>query len=322
MAFDSGTFINPNDGLDKIRLFLIAQGWAQESWTTESGNQRLHMSKGGVYLNAKASNAGANIWQACAFPTTSIGFSLGTAFNAANAWYDQTGVVRNISNQGIGACLPLPAGAVTSYELFYDPAYESLVIYVQATTGVWRWAGFGAELVKAGAWTGGPWVASCADFNYANFNPNGAPGHGSTFAQVYPFGANRDNYSAAGPLIYLRADVDTFTGKWLSCGPNDITGKAGGTNIAGGVACSSNVPALTGLLERSCNAMNSLSVLLPVQVFAVRDAGGKSLLGSLPNIYASNVSGLAVGAPYVLGASSYYPFPADASSRGTVIKRV
>jgi hypothetical protein len=63
-------------------------------------------------------------------------------------------------------------------------------------------------------------------------------------------------------------------------------------------------------------------VLNPVQIYAVRDAGGKSLLGSLPNIFASNVTGLAMGQPYTLGSNQYYPFPADAANRGTIIKRL
>ncbi len=54
----------------------------------------------------------------------------------------------------------------------------------------------------------------------------------------------------------------------------------------------------------------------------MRDAGGISLLGTLPNIYGTNISGMFPGQSYQQGVDWFTPFPGDTATRGTVIKRV
>ena len=319
MASETGTALNPNDFLDKLRVFLLAQGWISDSWILEGANRRLHLHKGATYLNAKASNDSSNIWQDATWFRACLGVSLGTAYSGATGWNDQAGVPRNASNQGIGACCPLPTGAIVGYAFYYDPTYESLIAYVEVASGIWRWFGFGADLIKAGTWTGGPWVAGCS--SHTDAGVEGYAGHGVTLSTVYLFGANRDSYQPQS-LVFVRADVDAFTGKWVCCAPGGTTGKLGDTSFAGGAAVSNNVPWGDKLIDRTRNALNSLSVLLPVQVFADRDAGGKSLLGTLPNVFGSNITGLVVGQAYTLGPSDYVPYPADTSARGTVVRKV
>ncbi len=321
MAYETGTWLNPSDGLDKLRVFLLAQGWTVDAFTVEAPGKRLHMHKGTFYLNAKsADNSTSNIW-----PDTysgngiQIGFNVGTGYTPANSWRDQPGVVKTAAGLPIGGAIQLPAGAVTSYRFDYDDTYKSLVIYVQTQPGVWRWGGFGESLLKAGAWTGGAWIASSAYYNTVG----SSSGSGNTNAiTAYPFGANASSYVYPYPLVFVRADVDAVTGKWISCGPTDVTGKAGDTCLRGGASVGANTPSFTSLHDRARNAMNSLSVLLPVQVFAVRDAGGISLLGTLPNVFVTNISGMVAGQSYQQGVDWFTPFPGDTATRGTVIKRV
>ncbi len=317
MAYETGTWLTPSDGLDKIRVFLLAQGWTVDAFIVEAPGKRLHMHKGTFYLNMKsADSATTNIWPD-GYGGIQIGFNVGTGYTPANSWRDQPGVVKTAIGAPIGGAIQLPAGAVTSYRFDYDDTYKSLVIWVQTQIGVWRWGGFGESLLKAGAWTGGAWVASSANYLYAGY----IYGQGHTNSgPAYPFGANSDYY--AQPLVFVRADVDAYVGKWVSCCPTDATGKAGDTCLRGGQAVGANTPSFTSLLDRARNAMNSLSVLLPVQVFAVRDAGGISLLGTLPNIYATNISGMVAGQSYQQGVDWFTPFPGDTATNGTVIKRV
>lgn len=318
MAYEIGTALNPSDLLDKIRVFLIIQGWTVDAFTVEAPGKRLHMHKGMFYLNAKSSDdSSAPIW-ATGGATPQIGLNVGTGYNPATSWRDQAGVVLNTTNVPVGAAVGLPSGAIVGYRFDYDDTYKSMVIYVQATTGVWRWIGFGESLIKAGAWTGGAWIASSANYYFSTYTQG--PGHNNQLS-AYPFGAHQDYYNVA--LVYIRADVDAYVSKWVSCSPVDGTGKAGSTNVPGGGApISGNVPSLVGLIDRARNSLNSLSVLLPVQLFAVRDAGGLSLLGTLPNVYATNITGMVPGQSYQQGVDWFTPFPGDVATCGTVIKRV
>jgi len=321
VAYETGTWLNPSDGLDKIRVFLIAQGWTVDSFAVEAPGKRLHMHKGTFYLNAKSSDGTSEyIWGANSFtPVPQIGFNIGTGYNAITSWRDQPGVVKDSGGIPIGAPIALPAGAVVGYRLDYDDLYKSLVIYVQITVGIWRWVAFGENLIKAGVWTGGAWLA--ASQNYYWVGNSTGPGYGST-ENPWPIGANSDNHVSLTTLLYVRADVDAYLSKWVSCSAYNLTGKMGDTNLAGGTATQPEVPGLTGLQVRARNALNSLSDLLPVQLFAARDAGGISLLGTLPNIYATNITGMVPGQSYQQGVDWFTPFPGDVPTRGTVIKRV
>lgn len=318
MAYEIGTWLNPSDGLDKIRVFLIAQGWTVDAFTVEAPGKRLHMHKGGFYLNAKSADSTAsNIWHEGSVGIQ-IGFNVGTGYSPASIWRDQPGVVKVVAGSAIGGALQLPAGAVTSYRLDYDDTYKALVIYVQTQPGVWRWGGFGESLIKAGAWTGGAWLAASSDY----YRVGGISGEGHTNATpAFVFGANSDATDLK-PLVFVRADVDAFTGSWVGGGASVTTGKGGDTNIKGYSEVSGNAPSLTALQDRSRNSLNSLSVLLPVQVFAARDAGGMSLLGTLPNVYATNISGMVPGQPYQQGADWFVPFPGNTATRGTVVRQV
>ena len=321
MAYETGTWLNPSDGLDKIRVFLLAQGWTVDAFTVEAPGKRLHMHKGTFYLNAKsADSAASNIWpDYYGAIGIQIGFNVGTGYTPANSWRDQPGVVKTTAGLPIGGAIQLPAGAITSYRFDYDDTYKSLVIYVQTQPGVWRWGGFGESLVKAGAWTGGAWIAASSYYWIVGYTA----GIGHTNAlTAYPFGANSDSGPYSYPLVFVRADVDAYAGKWVSCCPADATGKAGDTCLRGGQAVGVNTPSFTTLLDRARNSMNSLSVLLPVQVFAARDAGGVSLLGTLPNVFVTNISGMVPGQSYQQGVDWFTPFPGDTVTRGTVIKRV
>lgn len=322
MAYETNSALNPNDLLDKIRTFLVAQGWTQDLWVLEGANRRLHLHKGAWFLNAKASADGSNIWYSQGYPACSVGLNLGTALNTGNAWWDQAGaVVLTSTGKATGAATPLPAGAIVEYHFFYDPTYDTFAAWIQVATGVWRWIAFGLDMVKAGTWTGGAWITGCADAYYLNYGNDNIAGHGVVNAAVYPLGVSSDATQGA-PSVFVRCDVDSFVGKWVGCSSNAATGKQGATSVRGYSDVSNAVPWNKGLVDRTRNAMNSLSALLPVHLYVDRDAGGKSLIGSLPGVYTANNSGLVTAQAYALGPDSFVPFPADSPTRGSVIKKV
>ena len=50
MAYESGSASNATDLLDKLRVFLVAQGWTQNKWEAISGGYRLHLNKNSVFV--------------------------------------------------------------------------------------------------------------------------------------------------------------------------------------------------------------------------------------------------------------------------------
>lgn len=322
MAHLYGSATSPSDLLDQIRAFLVLQGWTVDSFVTEAPGKRLHMHKGGFYFNAKSADTAAILWDSSESNATAtqISFNCGTGYTSANPWANQPGVPMAGVNPR-GAMMTLPPGAIVDFHFFYDDTYKELIVYVQRSAGIWRYLAFGESMVKAGAWTGGMWLFASANW-YRGVSAAYAGGNGSV--QCYPMVAHQYIGNAPFSLGFVRADVDAFTGKWISIGADEGQGKGGATPVigyAGGVP--NAIPWMNGLASHGANALNGLNDLFPLQIFAARDAspGGYSLLGSIPNVYLADITGLAVGAAYGLGANQYYPFP-SANTHGNVIGAV
>lgn len=322
MAYQHGSAPSPTDLLDQLRLFMVAQGWTQSYWAPEGTGYRLHLTKGGWYLNARSSPDSSSVWHA-SYNTQcpQIGFNLSTGLNTSNVWRDQAGAVRDNGANPIGAGIALPAGAIQQYFFFYDPSSDSLICFVEATLGVWRWVGFGLGMVKQGTWTGGQWLAGATSYYSMSYLASNLPG-GNNAVSAYPFAANQSlPVNGNGTPVYVNVDFDSFTG-WMSASGVNNTGKIGYTGVPGNANPPTSASGLQNILDRASNTLNSLDVLLPIQVFAERTAGGVSLLGRLPNVYATNPTGLAVGVAYALGADQYVPFPSVTATRGTAVKKV
>ena len=318
MAYQIGTASSPNDLLDQLRIFMVAQGWTQSYWAAEGTGMRLHLSKGGWYFNARSSPDASAVWATSYVPQVpQLGFNLSTGLSTSNAWRDQAGAVRDVGGVAIGSGIPLPSGAIQGYVFLYDPATDSLIAYIQTAVGLWRWFGFGLAMIQQGTWSGGQWLASCANYYY--LSQTSGPGQNNSL-QSYPFGANRDYFG--GPLVFVNlTGVDGYTG-WLSAGGAAQTGKLGYTNVPGGAVPSTMCSGLQNILDRAGNTLNSLDVLLPIQIFSTLVAGGVVLLGRLPNVYATNPSGLVAGQAYALGTDFYVTFPSYTATRGTAVKKV
>lgn len=323
MSYETNTASGPNDLLDRVRIVLAANGWTQDVWTLEGSNRRLTMHKGGDYIHAKASNDGSNIWPAEGTTGYQIGFTLATGNAAGNAWADQADVILDGTRKG-GCGMGLISGSMP-YHLFYDAATDSMVLYVMVNTNVWHWLGWGLSMNKAGSFTGGKWMSGCANWAFLNYNLN-YPGQMSTLT-AYPFGATHDPAQLVYyPLNYVRADVDSFTGKWVGCSNGSRTGKAGAAsvkaeNYEGGQDYDKAYLTQVRFIHRTRNFLNGMSVLFPCLLFAARDAGGYSLLGSIPNVFNTNITGLNPGQSYTVGSSEYVAFPGNTSTSGTVVRK-
>jgi hypothetical protein len=332
MAYETGTASSPNDLLQKLVTFLtgVAVGWTQDISQADGTGWRAHLHKGSVYANLKSTTGAVNPWAFSPSPgpnasDAALHLYLGTGFNGGANWNAQAGgPLLNGTSTNTGVSMPLPTGAITAYHFFSDSSGDNLVVVVEKTTGIFTNLGWGSSLNKSGAFTGGPYFFGATNgYNFASDSTT-APGAQNGPPAKGPFMWGDFNGAANG---YVRADVDGFTGKWLGCTNSTnqpsggYTGKNLTSEVRGGSTPPSDIPNLEGFIERAVSTFNSQAHLIPVRLWAARDAGGYSLVGVVPGAFWTNATGHTSGATISpapgysagtvvpLGADSYTIFP-------------
>ena len=309
MAYSTGTATSPANLLQAIVTFLVANGWTQNMSQAEGTGWRAHLSKGSVYVNFRASNnenlagVGAGYYL--------FGY-IGTGYSGAAAWNAQAGgPVQSGSSTIWGAAMALVnAGPYLNYHFFTD-ASDNVELVLERTGGVFVHFGWG-QMEKAGTWTGGTVFHGSTSWNYASNTGTLVDGTGITGKCPGAFA----NYVQT-IIGWVRADVDAFTGKWLSCSLTTsvgygYTGKRCFSSVSGYIGPDAQTPGFPqSWIDRQTSDMNGQANLLPVLWWAERDAGGLSLLGQLPMVRASNATakGFANGQEFTIGSDTWKVFP-------------
>jgi hypothetical protein len=322
MAYETGTASSPNDLLQKLVTFLIgvAVGWTQDMSQADGTGWRAHLHKGSVYLNLKSTTGAVNPWAFTISPAATssdagIHLYLGTGFNGGANWNAQAGgPILNGTSTNTGMSMPLPTGGITAYYFFSDSSGDNIVVVVEKTTGIFTHLGWGTSLNKSGSFTGGSYFFGATNgFNFANDSTTSFGAQNGVTARG-PFMLGDLNAAASG---YVRADVDAFTGKWLGCTTSTsqpsggYTGKNLATEYRGATAPPADIPSREAMLERAVSTFNSQANLVPIRIWAARDAGGYSLVGVVPGVFWTNATdrGYSSGTVLTLGADSYTIFP-------------
>jgi hypothetical protein len=332
MAYETGTASSPNDLLQKLVTFLtgVAVGWTQDMSQADGTGWRAHLHKGSLYVSLKSTTGAVNPWAFSPSPgptasDASLHLYLGTGFNSGANWNAQAGgPILNGTSTNTGVSMPLPTGAVTAYHFFSDSSGDNIVVVVEKTTGIFTNLGWGTSLNKSGSFTGGAYFFGAMNgFNFASDSTTGPGAQNGPTAKA-PFMYGDINSAANG---YVRADVDAFTGKWLGCtsSTNQPSGGYTGKNLAteyrGGATPPSEIPNVEAFYERATSTLNSQVNLIPVRVWAARDAGGYSLVGVVPGVFWASATGhtaggsiqpppgYSAGTVVTLGTDSYTIFP-------------
>ena len=322
MAYETGTATNPIDLLQKLVTFLTANGWTLDSSVADGTGWRAHLHRGGDFINLKSTTGAVNPWGFTPAPaptasSAALHLYMGTGWNGAANWNLQAGApIGNGVAFTVGCSMPLPTGAITSYHFFADASGDNIVVVVEKTTNIFADLGWGVSLTKAGSWTGGPYFfGSLYGYSFANTSTtkqgtqNGLSAH-----DPFRWGDPINNGSPG----YVRADVDAFTGKWLSCSNSTIVSTTGytGKKLAVGLrgftsAIPTDIPSEEFFRERLTPDFTNQATLIPVRIYAARDAGGYSPLGSIPAVFRSNATeeGFSSLTEVPLGADTYMIFP-------------
>jgi hypothetical protein len=243
----------------------------------------------------------------------------GTGFNGANAWNNQAGgPIGNGQTYTLGVGFSLPSGAIQNYYFFGDATGDNIVLVIEKTPSLYVHMGWGLSLVKAGTWTGGPYFFG----TFSGFYTYWGSGPGGNATSSCP-GCDGDANSIQN--CYIRIDVDTFTGKWIGISTNTAVSQGYTGKLAAGSVMpafsysprttaprySDNWASLPSWQVNQTSSADSRANLLPVHLWAVRDAGQMSLIGWIPNVFSTNGvgNGFANASEYVLGTTTYKMFP-------------
>lgn len=314
MSYQAGPSTSPVALLDTLVAFMIAAGWVQDAYTADGTGKRAHLHKGAAFISLRSF---INEDQDQLGGQSGIGGSgiavLGHTAYANNAnWYNQPGVpfmyLQNPNINVMDAVLPTPAGAIQNYWMFADAAGDSIILVALKQAGVYSYIFFG-QIVKPQAYTGGAYFGGVRH----NFNAFGS-GHG----------VDQQSGPPAGPVGYLRADIDSFVNNWAF-----ITnqGAAFGQFVTGKRMISSTYPTADNILfpgetigygefrKRARSNTTQGLVLLPTHWLVERDFGGAltgggwSYAGQIPDIFQCTSTGFVPGSQYTISTDQYIVFP-------------
>jgi hypothetical protein len=316
MSYSSGSATSAIDLVQQLSAWLVTLGWTSDLSAAVGSGWRAHLHKGSNYLHMRAAMNEIILGSHAGY---GVGLYLSTSFSSAAAWDAQPGSppVQSGTSTVLGAAMQLASGSsIPNVYFFADATADNIVVVAAQTPGIFTHLGFGSSLAKTGTWTGGAYFFAAV--GGSNFGLS-APAPGSQLSAYCPGGDSDWGQDAA---MFVRADVDSFAGKWLGVSPttglaNGYTGKVAESSVYTSVPPSNSLARYKGasgatfLQDRLTSVLHAEASLLPVLIWAARDSGGYSLLGSLPFIFASNGvgNGFAAAEVYPFGSDNFTMFP-------------
>jgi len=335
MGYQTGTSTGPDDLLDKLRIWLLAEGWTVNLWDDDNTTyrvwtglvgtgKRLHVQKTAtdstvMYFNFRSVNRGVIFEDHYSVSTlqgygkyyaeaTGIGINGSTGYNVANAWDYQPGAPVGTSSKSWGACITeLSLTAIPAYYFFSQG--DTFVVGVEYESGKFQWIMFGC-LEKSGVYTGGQFfVGSCS--GYMPSEEMLGTGAYLTIKGCILSG----QYGGYGRgAVYL--DVDSVAGwraygnsgsvndslakkiEWPGYRPNDAATSYITHNTFGSL-----------LFRRSPNFYNALAPMMPAYTLVLRASANYCFLGNPTNVRLINPLYYDPGDEYTLGSDVWKIFP-------------
>ena len=290
MPYETATATNVNDLLDKLRLFLIADGWAVNFWgdRTAAAGKALSVSKSGVlftWVTDTDNPGGGN-------PGPYLGVFQHTAYTGGDPDVQPGASIVSWCNR--------VTGPMQAYHFLggVGPSGPYAHAVIETDPGTFKHAGMGV-LRKMGAYNTGAYSFGSNwlyDVNRVN-NPN--DGHGVPFDDTSWVGAG-SSYASV-----VRAD---YGGQVPRYHPIDYgsAGRGRGGWRAGQASELSTIqlPSLCAASEQTGRAP-----LLPLWVAVDRGSGLWSDVGYPPDMRFVRMDNLEPGQEYPLGTDTWLVFP-------------
>jgi hypothetical protein len=358
MSYETGTSTGPDDLLDKLRAFLVADGWSVNKWEVDNftyhaeypeivgTGKRLHVQKAVeasgdatvMYFNfhsAVRSILFSNHYSTTAqkggkyyAEVTGLAMYGSTGYDGGEDWDNQPGhPVANTSECWGVAMTELSTTSIPGYYFFSSG--DTVTVCVEYESGKFLWFCFGC-LDKEGVYDGGQFFFSSLN----GYAPSLQLLHDTATDTETTFFVNVNNYYGCG-AVYM--DIDSTEGPgWRAQGyqGNDGADFAEHIIVPGWLSndaspsYSTHNTFLTFVYYRSPNFYNSLAPMFPVYLFVERENGNYSLPGVPHDIRIINCQYYDPADEIALGSDVWMVFPAHAKddlcprSCGFAVKKV
>lgn len=349
MAYETDTATGPDNLLDKLRIWLAANGWSVNSWATDNTTyeswtgligtgKRLHVQKTAgdstvMYFNLRSTVRGIPFEDHSSSQTpisgkyhaevTGLAINGSTGYSGSNTWDKQPGYMQSTGGSWGAAITELSTTAIPAYYFYQDG--DTVVVCVEYESGKYQWISFGL-LEKQGSYTGGQFVA-------ASLN-----GHWPSYQLLFD-GIDKTSffcraYSMRGDgAVYFNADS---LAAWRS---NGYMGSKSGDDYAEEIEFPGVIPNHSNpsyqyyntinsfFISRAPNHYNALAPMVPIYVLGKRTNGNYSLLGWPKSIRMLNCLYYDAAEEYTLGSDVWMVFPghskSDADARmGFAVKKL
>lgn len=296
MSYETASATDPNDLLDKLRIFALANGWTVDysgGRTNVGGglqagsNNALLMNKGGLYVGLyqdTSSNATAN-------PAPRI-----AAYTYPGPWVSANGSDAQANKTGTTTANRL-GGPYTAYHFFTDPARTYLHVAIEVVPG--RFSHFHVgTLDKAG---GGQAVAYNTGLNW-NFSTS--PAYISDAgSQQHSIPFDDYNNSPIASATAIRVDSDGLAPR------NQLLHHSSSGDAKGGFRNSTYGMLRDFALNVRASFLTGRAALLPLICSAARTGGFFSVVGSPFDLRYISMDNLAPGQVITLGSDQWKCFP-------------
>jgi hypothetical protein len=319
MGYQTGVSTGPNDLLDKLRLFLISEGWNVNLWTTVGAGYRLHVDKvtssSGVqmYFNFRSAisetgstlitednNGGAN------GTVTGIIINGSTGYDVGQDWDTQPGYSYNPydNNYGYGGVMTqMSTSAIPAYYFF--TVGDSVHICVEVTSGQFQFTSFGC-LLKQGTYDGGMYFSA----SWPSVYPYGDWSLGLYGPRYFTHNIG-GSYGSISGGVYL--DVDSIA-RWRTTDAETLREIlmpcVAGQSVNGLYSTSALA---SHFWKKSPNSYNNIAAMCPIYVSGKRSDNNYSLLGWPEGVRFLNVTNYSAGQELTYGTETWKVFHADSA---------
>jgi len=304
MAYETGSASSPSDLLDKLRAFLLANGWTINSFITTGSGKRLHIQKGACYFNFRSyhgetltSTNGLNGQATTGF--WGIGGYPSDGYSGASNWNAQPGAPLYSAYYRGGYANQL-SSAIPTYHFFTYTDITEVHVVIEFVTGKFQHINFGdLEKYNASA-SGGRWMSMPTAMDSElpeQYGQDYSSGAGSMvpFRGAYYLGARGFNSSM------IRVNIDNHDG-WAFEGSRDY--------ISNSPIAAVGPHYYNHDIETATTSPYSWQTqLLPYVIGIVRSNASVSPFGEIKHLRELNITNYIEGEEVVLGPDTWKIFP-------------
>ena len=305
MAYQTGTAATPDQLLDALRIFAVANGWTQLHWGASGTGQALSLTRNNHYVHLRSA---VNERLRSGYSTiTGLFLTASSGWDDTQPWYNQPGRIVDTSNR-IEACGLYEVGASNTYHLFALASPEMLVLVAEISPGRYHHLAFG-QLDTFAANTGGLFVSGAFGSDGYTYRTS------STTDTVFGYGSDRhaglpfNDYKRYGQS-FIRAQADGEENWYSVCSSSPLTGRRARALFESGPGSNNSLGRYW--YDRAPNTLNGVSPLVPFTVFVERPEGYFSPFGYSAHCRYLNITHYAPAESFALGSEQWMAFPASA----------